>query len=355
MAAMGRPPAARRRHRRARRAPAAPAQTPRTLAINQSPGEITTRGPAPHQDDGPVPRRGQLPLARLGGARPLLQPRQQRRDVHRRLPPTPLPNQVPPSRPRHARRGGHRRIDSLWEPKPRAITAVTGRKLFRARCVKFHGWSSVTAVGRVVPGEAAIRGGSDEQDKAQGEAKEQSRQSSTAPERATAGEIEPGSPRKMKRKEYEREMRVLQGELVAMQEWVKATGARVCIVFEGVDSAGKGGTIRRITGGRAAGVQARRAARPGRSGEVADVRPAVYRPLPVGWRGRDLRPQLVQPCRRRACPGLLRSGADGALPDDGALGRADDGRRRDHPDQVLPQRQPRGADPAAREPDRRPA
>jgi polyphosphate kinase 2 len=42
-------------------------------------------------------------------------------------------------------------------------------------------------------------------------------------------------------------MRVLQGELVAMQEWVKATGAKVCIVFEGLDSAGKGGTIRRIT------------------------------------------------------------------------------------------------------------
>ena len=52
---------------------------------------------------------------------------------------------------------------------------------------------------------------------------------------------------KMKNKEYEREMRLLQGELVAMQEWVKATGARVCVVFEGVDSAGKGGTIRRIT------------------------------------------------------------------------------------------------------------
>jgi polyphosphate kinase 2 len=51
----------------------------------------------------------------------------------------------------------------------------------------------------------------------------------------------------MKRKAYEREMRILQGELVAMQEWVKATGARICIVFEGVDSAGKGGTIRRIT------------------------------------------------------------------------------------------------------------
>jgi polyphosphate kinase 2 len=53
--------------------------------------------------------------------------------------------------------------------------------------------------------------------------------------------------KKMKRKAYEREMQILQGELVAMQEWVKATGARICIVFEGVDSAGKGGTIRRIT------------------------------------------------------------------------------------------------------------
>ncbi len=60
-------------------------------------------------------------------------------------------------------------------------------------------------------------------------------------------EAEASPPRKMKRKQYEREMRILQGELVAMQEWVKATGAKVCIVFEGVDSAGKGGTIRRIT------------------------------------------------------------------------------------------------------------
>jgi diacylglycerol kinase family enzyme len=52
---------------------------------------------------------------------------------------------------------------------------------------------------------------------------------------------------KMKRKQYEKEMRVLHGELVAMQEWVKTTGARVCIVFEGRDTAGKGGTIKRIT------------------------------------------------------------------------------------------------------------
>jgi polyphosphate kinase len=56
-----------------------------------------------------------------------------------------------------------------------------------------------------------------------------------------------GSPPKMRRKEYEAQMRLLHGELVALQEWVKASGAKVCIVFEGRDTAGKGGTIKRIT------------------------------------------------------------------------------------------------------------
>jgi polyphosphate kinase len=58
---------------------------------------------------------------------------------------------------------------------------------------------------------------------------------------------EVGPPPKMKRKEYEGEMRRLHGELVAMQEWVKTSGAKICIVFEGRDTAGKGGTIKRIT------------------------------------------------------------------------------------------------------------
>jgi polyphosphate kinase len=62
------------------------------------------------------------------------------------------------------------------------------------------------------------------------------------------GQEDPDRPStEMKRKEYEREMRVLHGELVAMQEWVKATGAKICVVFEGRDTAGKGGTIKRIT------------------------------------------------------------------------------------------------------------
>jgi polyphosphate kinase 2 len=69
-----------------------------------------------------------------------------------------------------------------------------------------------------------------------------------APEAVAEGlEAPAGEPGKMKRKAYEREMRRLHGELVAMQEWVKATGAKVCIVFEGRDTAGKGGTIKRIT------------------------------------------------------------------------------------------------------------
>jgi polyphosphate kinase 2 len=52
---------------------------------------------------------------------------------------------------------------------------------------------------------------------------------------------------RMKEKEYRTHLRRLHGELVTMQEWVRATGAKVCIVFEGRDTAGKGGTIKAIT------------------------------------------------------------------------------------------------------------
>ncbi len=56
-----------------------------------------------------------------------------------------------------------------------------------------------------------------------------------------------GDPAPMKRKEYEAQLRRLHAELVALQEWVKRTGAKVCIVFEGRDTAGKGGTIKAIS------------------------------------------------------------------------------------------------------------
>lgn len=52
---------------------------------------------------------------------------------------------------------------------------------------------------------------------------------------------------KLSRKDYERALRKLQGKLCVLQEWVKAKGLRVIIVFEGRDAAGKGGTIRALT------------------------------------------------------------------------------------------------------------
>jgi len=52
---------------------------------------------------------------------------------------------------------------------------------------------------------------------------------------------------KLKNKEYTKELRKLQTELCKLQEWVKHEGVRVIIVFEGRDTAGKGGTIRALT------------------------------------------------------------------------------------------------------------
>jgi len=51
----------------------------------------------------------------------------------------------------------------------------------------------------------------------------------------------------VKRKEYEKELRRLQVELCALQDWVKQKGLRVVVIFEGRDAAGKGGTIKAIT------------------------------------------------------------------------------------------------------------
>lgn len=53
--------------------------------------------------------------------------------------------------------------------------------------------------------------------------------------------------KKMKRKKFDREIKDLQIELVKLQEWVKHSGAKICVLFEGRDTAGKGGVIKRIT------------------------------------------------------------------------------------------------------------
>ena len=52
--------------------------------------------------------------------------------------------------------------------------------------------------------------------------------------------------KKLKNKFYEKELARMQQELVKLQEWVKAKGLKVVVIFEGRDAAGKGGVIKRI-------------------------------------------------------------------------------------------------------------
>jgi len=58
---------------------------------------------------------------------------------------------------------------------------------------------------------------------------------------------DPAAPAPLRAKDYARQLRELHVELVHLQEWVKREGQKVCIVFEGRDTAGKGGTIKAIT------------------------------------------------------------------------------------------------------------
>lgn len=64
----------------------------------------------------------------------------------------------------------------------------------------------------------------------------------TKPKEKTSAE-----PEKLGRKDYEAELKKLHVELVRLQEWVKYKGLKVCVIFEGRDGAGKGGTIKAIT------------------------------------------------------------------------------------------------------------
>ncbi|MCO6412212.1 MAG: polyphosphate kinase 2 [Thiogranum sp.] len=72
--------------------------------------------------------------------------------------------------------------------------------------------------------------------------KKQSKKSAVKEAKAAESRTE-----KLKRKDYEKALRELQAELCALQEWVKSTGQRIILVFEGRDAAGKGGTIKAIT------------------------------------------------------------------------------------------------------------
>ena len=136
----------------------------------------------------------------------------------------------------------------------------------------------------------------------------------------------------------------LQGELVKLKEWVRTTGERVVILFEGRDAAGKGGAIKRITeylNPRVARTVALPA--PTEREQRAVVLPALHRAPAGGRRDRALRPLLVQPRRRRARDGLLHAGRVPPLPAPVPDLRAAARRGRDHAREVLVLGQRRGA------------
>jgi polyphosphate kinase 2 len=66
-------------------------------------------------------------------------------------------------------------------------------------------------------------------------------------EKTAVAEADAKSTEKFSNKDYERELKKVHIELVKLQEWVKAKGLKVCVVFEGRDGAGKGGTIKALT------------------------------------------------------------------------------------------------------------
>ena len=79
---------------RARRASALPDPTPSPVALDQPARTLARRGQAAHQGDRPLPRRDQLPHARVGRARPLHHPRQERRPLQPARTPTPAPDPI---------------------------------------------------------------------------------------------------------------------------------------------------------------------------------------------------------------------------------------------------------------------
>ena len=76
-------------------------------------------------------------------------------------------------------------------------------------------------------------------------------QAGPAKTKATAkgqdGRAQDGKVVRLPRRPYEAELFRLQAELVKMQEWVRTEGARIVVIFEGRDAAGKGSTIKRVT------------------------------------------------------------------------------------------------------------
>ena len=158
------------------------------------------------------------------------------------------------------------------------------------------------------------------------------------------------------KKTYERELFRLQEELVKMEQWIADTGGRVVAIFEGRDAAGKGGAIgAHHRAHEPAHHPPRGAAEAVGPRAVAVVLPAIRRRAAGGGRDRALRPQLVQPRRRRARARVLHAGRVLPLPAPDPDLRAAARRGRHHPDQVLVLGERRGAGAPIRQAHRRSA
>ena len=119
----------RRRPRRAARPPALPASPPQEVEEHEPARALARRDPAAHQGDRPLPRRAELPVALLGGARPRHQPLQPRH-LHRHRPQAAHGDRRRArANPEGDRGGGERRVDSgrHGEPAPGEVTAAQGR------------------------------------------------------------------------------------------------------------------------------------------------------------------------------------------------------------------------------------
>ena len=143
-------------------------------------------------------------------------------------------------------------------------------------------------------------------------------------------------PEGLDRRRYFTELLRLQRELIKLQDWVVDQKLKVVVLFEGRDAAGKGGVIKRVTQ-RLNPRICRTVALSGadRARAHAVVLPALRRAPAGGRRDRAVRPQLVQPRRRRARHGLLQRGRRrGVLPHRARV-RAHAGALRHHPAEVL--------------------
>ena len=120
---------------------------------------------------------------------------------------------------------------------------------------------------------------------------------------------------RLKKRLYEPELKRLQAELVKVQEWVRAEGQRLVVIFEGRDAAGKGSTIKRLTqhlNPRIARIVALPKPTPTRGDRV--VLPALCGAPSCRWGDGALRSLLVQPRRRREGHGLLHARRVPAVP-----------------------------------------